>query len=49
LLKEEFNIPVEILNPFQKVTIGSNFDASYINDIAPRMTVAMGLALRSFD
>ncbi len=37
LLKEEFNIPVEILNPFQKVTIG------------PRMTVAMGLALRSFD
>lgn len=49
LLKEEFNIPVEILNPFQKVSIGSNFDASYINDIAPRMTVAMGLALRSFD
>jgi type IV pilus assembly protein PilM len=49
LLKEEFNIPVEILNPFQKVVIGSNFDASYINDIGPRMTVAMGLALRSFD
>ncbi len=49
LLKEEFNIPVEILNPFQKVTIGSNFDANYINDIGPRMTVAVGLALRSFD
>ena len=49
LLKEEFSIPVEVLNPFHKVVIGSNFDASYINDIAPRMTVAMGLALRSFD
>lgn len=49
-LKEEFNIPVEILNPFQKVSINSaRFDANYVNDIAPRMTVAVGLALRSFD
>lgn len=50
LLKEEFKIPVEILNPFNKVQINpSKFDASYIEDIAPRMTVAVGLALRSFD
>jgi type IV pilus assembly protein PilM len=48
-LKEEFNIPVEIINPFQKVNIGSNFDPNYVNEIAPRMTVAVGLALRSFD
>jgi type IV pilus assembly protein PilM len=48
-LKEEFNIPVEILNPFEKVSISSKFDSSYINDIAPRMAVAVGLALRSFD
>jgi type IV pilus assembly protein PilM len=48
-LKEEFNIPVEILNPFQKVSISSKFDSSYVNDIAPRMAVAVGLALRSFD
>jgi type IV pilus assembly protein PilM len=48
-LKEEFNIPVEILNPFQKVSLSSKFDSSYINDIAPRMAVAVGLALRSFD
>ena len=48
-LKEEFNIPVEILNPFQKVSISSKFDSSYINDIAPRMAVAVGLAMRSFD
>lgn len=50
LLKQEFNVPVEIMNPFQKVNYNSSkFDPSYINDIAPRMTVAMGLALRSFD
>jgi type IV pilus assembly protein PilM len=50
LLKEEFNIPVEIMNPFQRVDINpSKFDTSYINDIAPRMSVAVGLALRSFD
>jgi type IV pilus assembly protein PilM len=49
-LKEEFNIPVEIMNPFQKVSINpSKFDVSFINDIAPRMAVAVGLALRSFD
>jgi len=50
LLKEEFTIPVEIMNPFQRVDINpSKFDTSYINDIAPRMSVAVGLALRSFD
>jgi type IV pilus assembly protein PilM len=50
LLKEEFNIPVEILNPFQRVEVNpSRFDSSYIEDIAPRMSVAVGLALRSFD
>lgn len=50
LLKEEFKIPAEILNPFNKVQINpSKFDTSYIEDIAPRMTVAVGLALRSFD
>lgn len=49
-LKEEFNIPVEILNPFQKLGIDAKkFDSNYINDIAPRMCVAVGLALRSFD
>lgn len=48
-LKEEFNIPVEIMNPFKQVALSSKFDSSYINDIAPRMAVAVGLALRSFD
>jgi type IV pilus assembly protein PilM len=49
-LKEEFGIPVEIINPFQKVSIDpKKFDTSYVDEIAPRMSVAVGLALRSFD
>jgi len=50
LLKEEFNIPVEILDPFQNVDINpARFDANHIHEIAPRMSIAVGLALRSFD
>jgi len=49
-MNEEFKIPVEILNPFQRIEINSTkFDSSYVNDLAPRMTIAVGLALRSFD
>jgi type IV pilus assembly protein PilM len=49
LLKRDLNVPVEILNPFRRVSMGSRFDPAYTAEIAPRMTVAMGLALRSFD
>src|SRR3989454_6439686 len=50
LLKADFNVPVEVLNPFQRISYNpSKFDPNYIDDIAPRMTVAVGLALRSFD
>ena len=50
LLKEEFNIPVEILNPFLRISVDpAKFDTAYIHEIGPRMTVAVGLALRSFD
>lgn len=50
LLKEEFGIPVEIMNPFQKVDVNpTKFPADLIDNLAPRMSVAVGLALRSFD
>ncbi len=50
LLREEFSIPVEILNPFKKVTINpSRFDQAFTADVGARMSVAVGLALRSFD
>ena len=49
-LKAEFNIPVEIINPFHRVTVDpKKFDTTYLDEIAPRMSVAVGLALRSFD
>ena len=49
-LKAEFNIPVEAINPFQKLVVdGKRFDMGYVDCIAPRMSVAVGLALRSFD
>ncbi len=50
LLKQEFSIPVEELNPFRKIL----FDAAgpvgeLIAEHSPRLAVAVGLALRSFD
>jgi type IV pilus assembly protein PilM len=49
-LKEECNIPVDIINPFQKLTVDpKKFDPNYVNEVGPRMSVAVGLALRSFD
>jgi type IV pilus assembly protein PilM len=50
LLEGEFSVPAEIMNPFRKLRIDAGkFDSAFIADMAPRMTVAVGLALRSFD
>jgi len=50
LLREEFAMPVEELNPFRRILInpGRHSD-DQIRDIAPRLVIAVGLALRSFD
>jgi type IV pilus assembly protein PilM len=49
-LKAEFNIPVDVINPFQRMLVDpKKFDVGYVDEIAPRMSVAVGLALRSFD
>jgi type IV pilus assembly protein PilM len=50
LLREEFAMPVEELNPFRRVLInpGRHSD-DQIRDMAPRLVIAVGLALRSFD
>ncbi|MCY3985554.1 MAG: type IV pilus assembly protein PilM [Candidatus Dadabacteria bacterium] len=40
-------IPVEIWNPFQNIEIAdSRFDPKYVEHLAPKMAVAVGLALR---
>lgn len=50
LLKAEFNVPVEIIDPFRKIHINpGKFDPAFVSESAPRMTIAVGLALRGFD
>ena len=49
-LRNEFGTTVEELNPFQRVKFNpSKFNPSYISSVSPRMAIALGLALRSFD
>ena len=50
LLKEEFAMPVEELYPFRKVAVNAGrHDEHQLRDLAPRLAIAVGLALRSFD
>ena len=50
LLREEFAMPVEELNPFRKVIINPRRHSDdQIREMAPRLAIAVGLALRSFD
>ncbi len=50
-LRQEFSIPVELLNPFQRIMTSSvpDHDASFIDQNAGQLAVAVGLALRSFE
>ena len=46
-LGEATGVPVEISNPFRNITVSdSHFDPEYIEHLAPKMAVAVGLALR---
>jgi len=50
LLREEFAMPVEELNPFRRVLINpGKHSEDQIREMAPRLAIAVGLALRSFD
>jgi type IV pilus assembly protein PilM len=49
-LRQEFSLPVEILNPFQRIMPPLDSDENEIVDQNPgQLAVAVGLALRSFD
>jgi type IV pilus assembly protein PilM len=49
-LSKQFEIPVEIFNPFKKIKIDSRgFDPEYMREIVPEMAIAVGLALRGVD
>jgi len=50
VLHQDLNVPVEIIDPFRKIQIdGTKFDADSVDELRPRMAVAVGLALRAFD
>jgi type IV pilus assembly protein PilM len=50
LLREEFAMPVEELYPFRKIVPNpSRHGEEQIREMAPRLAIAVGLALRSFD
>jgi len=45
---QEFDIPVEVVNPFNNIEINEKkFDLEFIKDMAPVFNVAMGLAIRA--
>jgi type IV pilus assembly protein PilM len=50
VLKDEFAIPVEEMYPFRKIVINpAKHNEEQIRTLAPRLAIAVGLALRSFD
>ena len=50
VLREEFAVPVEELYPFRKIVINpARHSEDQIRELAPRLVIATGLALRSFD
>ena len=50
MLKDEFAMPVEEMYPFRKVSINpGRHDEGRLRELAPRLAIAVGLALRSFD
>src|SRR5205085_2334762 len=49
-LSKQFEIPVEIFDPFKKIKVDSRgFDPEYMSEIVPEMAIAVGLALRGVD
>ncbi len=48
ILKERFQVPVEVMNPFRNIRYDeSEFDPEWINRHAPSMAIAVGLAMRT--
>ena len=46
-ISEKMNVPVEVINPLNKIKINEKeFDAEFLNETGPIMTVAVGLATR---
>ncbi len=48
-LRQEFSLPVEMLNPFQRIAPPAGVGSELIEKNAGQLAVAVGLALRSFE
>jgi len=48
-LRQEFSLPVELLNPFQKIEPPTGAQGDVIDKNLAQLAVAVGLALRSFE
>src|SRR5260370_6124125 len=48
-LRQEFSLPVEILNPFQRIMPSTESDNYFLEQNPGQLAVAVGLALRSFE
>jgi type IV pilus assembly protein PilM len=46
MVAERSGIETRLIEPFRNIKISRKFDGTYINEIAPMMAVAVGLALR---
>jgi type IV pilus assembly protein PilM len=49
LLEEMIGLPVNFLNPFQKIEYGRKFNEDFINAMGPALAVPLGLAIRGQD
>lgn len=49
ILSQRLGMPVEIADPFKKITINEKLDAAHIREMAPIAAVAVGLALRGIE
>lgn len=46
VLAEEATTEVEIINPFESISTGSEFDPSYLEKVSPQAAICLGLAMR---
>jgi type IV pilus assembly protein PilM len=47
--RERTGLPVETLNPFQRMLPNTRFDQDHLDDVGPSMGVGVGLALREVE
>jgi type IV pilus assembly protein PilM len=47
--QDRANVPVQVLNPFERMLPSKKFDEAFLHEMGPFMTVGVGLALRRTD